>query len=328
MQTTDNSQTNEGILQTLTHLIEQTYKAEENFKDLNRVFHGVINALPSALWVVDDNGIYLFNEKASTIPLRWQEIGTEHNDSEIEIDDRFYILQVSKEGEKTIILATDNTKSRRNERLIAMGQMAAHLAHEIRNPVGAVSIMASTLFNRVDLASKALVLEIKKSIWRVERIVKATLLFSKGFTISPAQIELSDLALELEKAVENYSYSKEIVFDFSLPKKTAVVDYDLISLVLQNMVFNAIDAIEDSEQEIGKVEVEYLQNGDFHQIQISDSGKDFEDRDGLFQAFFTTKTKGHGLGLVLSRQIIEAHGGEIGLLDHKKGFVLTIKNSY
>lgn len=318
--------TNEELLKNLELIINQTYKAEADFNELNQIFRGVINALPSALWVVSNNQIYLFNEKAKEIPLKWQEITVDHNDTEIEIDDRFYILQVSKEGEKTIILATDNTKSRRNERLIAMGQMAAHLAHEIRNPVGAVSIMASTLFNRVDLGSKALVLEIKKSIWRVERIVKATLLFSKGFTINPSAVTLSDLATELESAVGNYSYSKEIAFNFLLPNSPATIDYDLISLVLQNMVFNAIDAIEESENDDGKVEIEYRFDNGLHQIDISDSGKDFEDRDGLFQAFFTTKTKGHGLGLVLSRQIIEAHGGTISLLDTKKGFAITIKN--
>lgn len=320
------SWTQEELLKNLKLLIEQTYKTEEQFDQLNLIFKTVINALPSAMWVLMHKQLYFYNEKAANIELDYSNITTDQNDTEIELNDKFYILQVSKKDEITIIIATDNTKSRRNERLIAMGQMAAHLAHEIRNPIGAVSIMASTLFNRVDTVSKSLVLEIKKSIWRVERIVKATLLFSKGFTLNPTAFYLSDLTDELNSAITNYSFDKDIEFSFGFSSAKIVADFDLISLVLQNMIFNAIDAIEECDHENGTIEIAYEELGDTHQFIISDSGKDFDDRASLFEAFFTTKTKGHGLGLILSKQIVEAHGGTIELVEGKKGFLITIIN--
>jgi signal transduction histidine kinase len=317
--------TQEDLLANLGNLIEQTFIVEKQYNELTSLFGGVIEVMPVAVWVLNDDGTtYLANGKAKGIALDPATLTPDDHDSEIEVQGRHYILQVARQNGKIIIAATDNTKSRRNERLIAMGQMAAHLAHEIRNPVGSVAILASTLFNRVDLGAKSLVLEIKKSIWRVERIVKATLLFSKGFTLNPNRFTLADLNDDLNLAVQNYSYSKPIRFQFTLPPESIHADSDLLGLVLQNLIFNAIDAIEEGDDEQGCVEVYYSACRDHHTLDVYDSGPDFIDRDRIFEAFHTTKTKGHGLGLILSRQIIEAHRGEIGLCDNQKGFRIRL----
>ena len=328
MQTDLNNITNwsqEELLGNLGNLIEQTFIVEKQYNELTSLFSGVIEVMPVAVWVLNSDGtIFLANEKAAGIPLEPAKLTPDDHDSEIEVEGRHYILQVARQNSKVIIAATDNTKSRRNERLIAMGQMAAHLAHEIRNPVGSVAILASTLFNRVDLGAKSLVLEIKKSIWRVERIVKATLLFSKGFTLNPSRFSLCELAEDLDLAVQNYSYSKPIEFEFTLPSRPMQADSDLLGLVLQNLIFNAIDAIEEGEQDEGTVQVSYSACSQYHTLEVVDSGPDFIDRERIFEAFHTTKTKGHGLGLILSRQIVEAHRGTIGLCDMKKGFRIQL----
>jgi two-component system NtrC family sensor kinase/two-component system sensor histidine kinase AtoS len=313
----------EELLKQLSDLITCIDDIERTTIEQRELLKEVIEVQPTALWVLNADGSnYVYNEKARQTRIDPQTIRLEHNDTEIEIDDRFYLLQVSQQNGKTIITATDNTKNKRNERLIAMGQMAAHLAHEIRNPIGAVAILASTLFDKVDIRAKPIVLEIKKSIWRVERIVKATLLFSKGFTLSPSKFVLSDLIVELNGAIANYSYSKPIDFSFNLPSETISADFDLFSLALQNMIFNAIDAIEEYESESGAIGIDHRRDGKAHILEISDNGKPFEHKERLFEAFYTSKTKGHGLGLILTRQIIEAHGGAITLLDGKKGFTL------
>ncbi|MDR2034888.1 MAG: HAMP domain-containing histidine kinase [Helicobacteraceae bacterium] len=310
------------LLKQLPNLIEQIDAMEKDFLEQRALLKEVIEVQPTALWVLNDDGsIYVSNEKARATQIDPLTIRLEQNDTEIEINDKFYLLQVSKQNGKTIITATDNTKNKRNERLIAMGQMAAHLAHEIRNPIGAAAILTSTLFNKVDIRAKSIVLEIKKSIWRVERIVKATLLFSKGFTLNPRQFALSDLIAELNGGVANYSYSKSIDFSFNLSAVKVSADFDLISLALQNIIFNAIDAIEECENEDGAIVVNYRKNGEFHELEISDNGKPFENKERLFEAFYTSKTKGHGLGLILTRQIIEAHNGNLTLLEDKKGFL-------
>ena len=124
--------------------------------------------------------------------------------------------------------------------------------------------------------------------------------------------------------INYYSYSKEIEFIYFLPDIEINADFDLLLLVLQNIIFNAIDAIEDDENDIGLVEIIYQKDDKFHYFNIYDSGIDFENKNILFDAFKTTKTKGNGLGLALSQQIINAHRGTIHLSTQKKGFQIKI----
>ena len=206
-----------------------------------------------------------------------------------------------------------------------MGQISAHLAHEIRNPVGSVALLASTLANRVDIKNKTLVLEIKKSIWRVERIVKATLLFSKGVHCSKVQINPQNLEEELNESLNYYTYSKNIHFIFQFECDSLEADFDLLCIVLQNFLFNAIDAIEESEEEKGIVEIYCTRDSKNAIFKIYDNGKPIENPEILFEPFKSTKLKGNGLGLALSLQIIEAHNGEISLMkEERKGFEITI----
>jgi len=111
---------------------------------------------------------------------------------------------------------------------------------------------------------------------------------------------------------------------FKYPHADIKADFDLLSMVLQNMLFNAIDAIEETDDETGIVEVVYSKDESNHILTVTDTGKPFEDKEKLFEAFASTKTKGHGLGLTLSLQIVEAHDGAITLCENKKGFVITL----
>jgi signal transduction histidine kinase len=111
---------------------------------------------------------------------------------------------------------------------------------------------------------------------------------------------------------------------FFLPDIEIKADFDLLLLVLQNMIFNAIDAIEESEEEEGVIEILYETNPNYHIINIYDSGKEFEDEKILFEPFKSTKTKGNGLGLALSLEIINAHNGKIEISKKKKGFKIFL----
>ncbi len=308
---------NEELLKNLEKLIAQTYEAEKEFIELKNILNGVIEFLPQALWVIDKNGeIIVQNSKA-------KEFKTIPNEGEIEIDSKYYLIQTSNIKDKKIISATDITEQKRNERLIAMGQMAAHLAHEIRNPIGSISILLSVLKNSCKNSTE-IIEEIKSAIYRVERIIKSTLLYSKGIQIKPKKFSLKNLEKELKEIVKYYPYSKNINLLFFLPDIEIKADFELLLLVLQNMIFNSIDAIEEDEKEEGIIEVLYENNNNYHIINIYDSGKDFENKDILFTPFKSTKTKGNGLGLALSLEIIKAHNGDIQLNPNKKGFIIKI----
>jgi two-component system NtrC family sensor kinase len=135
---------------------------------------------------------------------------------------------------------------------------------------------------------------------------------------------LCQLEKELKNIIKYYSYTKDIEFIFFMPDIEIKADFDLLLLVLQNLIFNAIDAIEEDNEDVGLIEVIYEKNEKYHLFHIYDSGIPFENKNILFDAFKTTKTKGNGLGLALSLQIIKAHNGEITLSKNKKGFDIKI----
>ncbi|MDY3113552.1 MAG: HAMP domain-containing sensor histidine kinase [Helicobacter sp.] len=320
----------ESFAKGLKELITQTYEVEKEFVELKALFEEVLDVLPTAVWVLEYSGeIFYQNSLASEIPALLEKLDFKNTRQEIEINLngilKVYLIQINQKLNKLIISATDITSEKRQERLASMGQISAHLAHEIRNPIGSVSLLASTLANRVDLKNKALVIEMKKSIWRVERIIKATLLFSKGVHCNKSLIEMRNLEDELQDSINHYTYAKEIDFKFNFEKDSFEADFDLLCIVLQNFLFNAIDAIEESEEESGVVELFYKKDSSFAEFRIYDNGKPIENKEILFEPFKSTKLKGNGLGLALSLQIIEAHGGNISLLDSdKKGFLIKI----
>ncbi|MDA3966913.1 MULTISPECIES: sensor histidine kinase [Helicobacter] len=317
----------ESFAKGLKELITQTYEVEKEFVELRALFEEVLDILPTAVWVLEEGGeIFYQNSFASEISnlLEFLDIRNLQR-QEIELESSVYLVQINKKLNKFIITATDITSEKRRERLASMGQISAHLAHEIRNPVGSVALLASTLINKVDLKNKPLVLEIKKSIWRVERIVKATLLFSKGVHVNKSTINPENIKEELEESLGYYTYSKDIDLKLKFDSSQIEADFDLLCIVLQNFLFNAVDAIEESDNDSGLIEIFYSIVNDKAEFKIYDSGKQIENPQILFEPFKSTKLKGNGLGLALSLQIIEAHGGSIELLDEdKKGFRIII----
>ena len=323
----------ESLKKTLDTLISQTYVVENEYKELGKSYQNlqniieqIIATLPNAIWVLDKNyAIFLHNAKAKELSSLIDHIDIEKQSCEVEFEQKIFLVNIHKSGEKTVISATDITQQKRSERLASMGKVAAHLAHEIRNPIGAISILSSTLLGRVTTANKPLVLEIKKSIYRVERIIKSTLLFTKGVQIKRKPISLESLQEEIEEAFESYAYTKEVTLDISFPDKDIFADIDTLSMVMQNFLYNGIDAIEEQESEEGHVTFTFQEDEKYDMIVITDSGAPIQDENLLYEPFKTTKTKGHGLGLALSLEIVKAHQGDIQLLTHEKGFVISLQ---
>lgn len=317
--------------QGLEDLINQTYVIEDEYKKLGESYTAlqdfirqIIEVQPNALWVFDNDGaIFLQNSEAKKIGAILEGLSLEE-ESEVDFEGRSYLIKSVTKSDKKIITATDITEGKRQERLVSMGQVAAHLSHEIRNPIGSVSLLASTLLKKVDPNVKPLVTEIKKAIWRVERIIKATLLFTKSVQINPSFFYLDRLIKECEQAISHYSYTKEVAFHFDLPHVEIKADFELLNLVLQNFIFNAIDAIEECEKESGNVSISFVEDSEYVILHVKDDGKPIENKNILFEPFKTTKTKGNGLGLALSLQIIQAHNGKINLLEEPKGFEIKI----
>ncbi len=161
----------------LKSLIEQTYLIENEYKNLTSSYANlqnfikdIVEILPNAIWVLDENDeIFLQNSEAVRLGKIFKEIPKK--EGEINVDGQIYLFKTSSKDNKLIISATNITVEKRTERLASMGQVAAHLAHEIRNPVGSISLLASTLLKRADERTKPIVNQIQKATWRVERII-------------------------------------------------------------------------------------------------------------------------------------------------------------
>ena len=317
----------------LNLLIEQTYKVEKEFNELKSSYghlqdtvEKIVEFLPNAIWILnEEGGVFLQNSQAKSLGELFKLLELKNDDYEVTFDSKAYLIKSSFYKDKLMLSATDITEQKRKENLATMGQMAAHLSHEIRNPIGSISLLSSALKKRVIPENIPIVEEIQKSVYKIERIIKATLMFSKGVHANKTPFVWSELEYALKKVVEYYGYTKKIMFIFPHQKFILDGDRDLLEMLFSNFLVNAIDAIELDENDEGVVEIKYKNDGKYHIFYIYDSGVAIENKKELFEAFKSTKVKGNGLGLVLSRQIAEAHGGSVDLLDEeRKGFEIKL----
>jgi len=318
----------------LNLLIEQTYKVENEFNDLKSSYthlqdtiEKVVEFLPNAIWILNEDGtVFLQNSQAKSLEELLELIESTRSDYEVEFNSHSYLIKSSSYKDKVMLSATDITEQKRKENLATMGQMAAHLSHEIRNPIGSISLLSSTLKKRVISENIPIVEEIQKSVSRIDRIIKATLMFSKGVEANVSQLKWSELENELVSIISYYGYTKEIEFKYPKEDFMLKADRDLLEMLFSNFLTNAVDAIELDDEEDGVVEIVHESDDEFHKFYIYDSGIEIENKKELFEAFKSTKVKGNGLGLILSRQIAEAHGGSVELLDQsRKCFEIKIK---
>jgi len=310
----------------LNLLIEQTYKVENEFNELKASYghlqdtvEKVVEFLPNAIWILSEDGtVFLQNSQARDLWELLKLLEYKNEDYEIKFNSKSYLVKSSSYEDKVMLSATDITEQKRKENLATMGQMAAHLSHEIRNPIGSISLLSSTLKKRVIPENMPIVEEIQKSVCRIERIIKATLMFSKGVDANKKLFMWNELEKELVDSVSYYGYTKEISFIFPKLNFEINADKDLLEMMFSNFLTNAIDAIELDDNDDGMIEIIYENDKVSHIFKIYDSGVEIDNPKELFEAFKSTKVKGNGLGLVLSRQIAEAHGGSVELLDGKK----------
>jgi len=307
----------------LSLLIEQTYKVESEFNELKTSYESlqntveeVVEFLPNAIWVLhEDNTMFLQNSKARELWSLFKKLKLKSEDYEISFQNKSYLVKSSRYKDKKMLSATDITEQKRKENLATMGQMAAHLAHEIRNPIGSISLLNSTLKKRVIPENIPIVEEIQKSVFKIERIIKATLMFSSGVKADKKVFMWSTLQKNLLESCGYYGYTKDISFECLDDDFEINGDFDLLEILFTNFLFNAIDAIELDEEEEGIIKIRHKKEDNMHKFYICDSGVAIENKNDLFEAFKSTKVKGNGLGLVLCRQIAQAHGGSVELLE-------------
>lgn len=204
--------------------------------------------------------------------------------------------------------------ARQNERLAAMGQMAATVAHEIRNPLGIIKSTAEVLRDLVQPngKQKELLEFIPSEVDRLNRLVSDFLTFARDKKLN---LERRNIVETIGKAVSDIRQECQdsaVEITYSSEAEQILVEHnpDGIRQVILNLVMNAIQAMNNS----GCVKINITQNikrGRKNvQVGVLDNGPGVDGApDKIFEPFFTTKISGSGLGLSVTKQIIEKHGG-------------------
>lgn len=210
-------------------------------------------------------------------------------------------------------LRRKNVELRRRDRLAALGEMAAGLAHEIRNPLGGIALYSSMLERELPETSKArgAASKISVGVRTLERLVSDILDFAQERPLQRHVCKLADLLPALDASVEPWAEQcrSEYSFDSKAGGCRLYCDPERLGQTLLNLLMNAVQAAGAQ----GKAWLAARPKSGGVEIEVCDSGPGIpqEHLDRIFNPFFTTKAQGTGLGLAIVHQIVEAHGGTI-----------------
>jgi signal transduction histidine kinase len=207
--------------------------------------------------------------------------------------------------------------------LKSLGIMAASLAHEIRNPLGAIKGLTQLAQEDLspDHAAQAQLRTVVNEAERLEKLVTDLLDFARPKEPQVSEIELMDLLSNVKDVLRPKLEASGITLEFPVNADPLRVHSDPHGLrqVLLNVILNAVDASPAGSA----VVLQILRDAHNRSavIQVDDSGKGLgeSDPEDFFQPFVTTKTRGTGLGLAISRQILESLGGNMTLENNPQG---------
>jgi signal transduction histidine kinase len=230
------------------------------------------------------------------------------------------LSETLREANRSLKLAQE--EAQRAERLAALGQLSAGLAHEIRNPLGVIKGSAEILVQKLDNANplaKELAGYIYTEVNRVSALVSRFLDFAR-----PSQLDLgtADLAMVVErclKTVSDQGACKKVNIhrDFASGLPQVMLDQDLCDQVFTNLFMNACEAMGDQGGDLSvRLHPSVEKAGEGVVVEIEDSGPGVppELKEQIFNPFVTTRKSGVGLGLAIVSKIVDAHGGSLKLV--------------
>ncbi len=221
-------------------------------------------------------------------------------------------------------------QSRRNEKLTAMGELASGVAHEIRNPINVIGMVAQRLLkefnpdeNREEYLSITSLL--KDEVTRINKIITQFLQFAKPLSVSNEEVKTGDFIEGIFRSFIGQANQKKINFRIDNSEDYAVnTDPDLLKQVLLNIVQNSFDAVEEN----GEVSLNCRKTDRKIIIEVKDNGKGIpeEVQSKIFDLYFSTKKEGNGLGLSISQKIVNQLGGRLSFTSRRdEGTTFTIE---
>lgn len=322
--------------------------------DMERYQANILRSLPSAVMVADDGGrITIFNRRAEEISgfhrseAEGKKIGDIFGDQVFSVIDRrgpleseleyfnrsgerlflkvFLTPLVDENGDRdgSVIIFHDITRERmleesleRGKRLATMGEMAAKLAHEIRNPLGGIELFASNLKKSMidNPRARKMAENICSGVATLNHLVANVLQFAR--VDKPALSEVSVRAAVEDALILSLHLVErsgiEVIKDFP-PLQVAVMgNGEMMKQAFLNIILNAVQAMEDG----GRLKISMeTQDGGRIRVVFDDDGKGIPAavRERVFDPFYSTKERGSGLGLAIVHNIVEAHNGSLSI---------------
>jgi signal transduction histidine kinase len=203
----------------------------------------------------------------------------------------------------------------RAERLAAVGTMAAGLAHEVRNPLNSASLQLTVLERRLERGEAAATTVpiahiIKSEIERLDRLVRDFLAFAKPSPIDRRPVDVAALLAAVAGLIEPEAEANHVAVAVEAAAELPMVsgDSERLRQVLLNLTRNATEAMHERG---GRLVLRARAAGRCVELDVADDGPGFSEALPVFDAFFTTKDQGTGLGLSLVHRIVADHGGTI-----------------
>ena len=229
-------------------------------------------------------------------------------------------------------------KLQSSSRLAAMGEIASTLAHELNQPLAAVSSYLTGALNMIEedktIASDKFNENVRPAIekaaaqtQRAGHIIRSVHSFTKRRETNKVEIDLKEMIDRVTPLIELQAQRKFVTVQKAIPENlpNVVADATLIEQVLLNLTRNAIDAMEDvpAEKRILRIEAysDEQASGRKVTVAVADRGRGIskEVESKLFSPFFSTKADGMGMGLNICRTAVEAHGGTLGHASNPDG---------
>jgi PAS domain S-box-containing protein len=218
-----------------------------------------------------------------------------------------------------IEILTDLTETHRLRRevhrldtLAAMGEMAAAVAHQIRNPLNGVEGFASLLHRKLkdengSADARRFAGNVVQGVRQVNAVISGMLMLARSDSLQMHDVDL-DALLE-ETASELEGNGVEIRLDLNLKGRSIRADGLKLKQVFLNMGHNALEALEEGRRRAVRMSTRW--NGEGPEIRIADSGRGIRKAGKIFQPFYTSREQGTGLGLSIASKIVDLHGGAI-----------------
>ncbi|MCP3055544.1 sensor histidine kinase, partial [Aurantimonas marianensis] len=260
----------------------------------------------------------------SSRPEYQEEVKLRIRDRERTLAIRITSSEAAEGAQSSVVTIDDITDLVEAQRSSAWADVARRIAHEIKNPLTPIQLSAERIRRRygkrVEDDREVFDRCIETIVRQVSDIGRMVDEFSTFARMPKPKMEAKDLREALREAVFMREMGDHgIAFEADIPDQPMLGSYDirLLSQAFGNLVKNAVEALEATEDVEGRIVIRAEPGWNRHIVEIIDNGRGFprEDRDRLLEPYMTTREKGTGLGLAIVRKIIEDHGGTIALDD-------------